>query len=370
MPNINIAVADKIATNMSPGVQIVCGNNDYTMTFSFDEEWKEHPLKTARFVYTRDGKVQYTEVVFSGTVAQVPVLSGITAVYVGVYAGELHTTTPARVLCQRSILCGGGTHEEPSEDVYNQIIAECNRLAGLASDHPNRTDNPHKTTAVQIGARPDTWTPTAEEVGARPNTWTPTAAEVGARPNTWTPTAAQVGARPDTWTPTAAEVGARPNTWTPTAAEVGARSDTWLPTIAEIGAAPAKQAIHAQPSTVGWYRVGTVNAYNCYRVTISTIWNSKGDMGAIIDVCASLQNPVLTKASAAFSQSTVKVVDQVRLVKNPDKSNQYYMDIHWQYSAIQDCYVLMDGPAGWFAPWAEWTTLGEDAATAAVTLAL
>ena len=225
MPNINITVANKIATNMSPGVHIVCGNNDYTLTFSFDEEWSTHAFKTARFVYTRDGKVLHTESVFSGNVANVPVLSGITSVYVGVYAGELHTTTPAKVLCERSILCAGGTHEEPPEDVYHQILEEVNKLAGLGTDHAAIIGNPHKTTAAEVGARPDTWTPTAEEVGARPNTWTPTAEEVGARP--------------DTWTPTAEEVGARPNTWIPTAEEVGARPDTWMPTASEVGAAPA-----------------------------------------------------------------------------------------------------------------------------------
>ena len=122
MPNINITVAGKIATNMSPGVTIVCGNSDYTVTFSFDEEWSAYQVKTARFVYTRDGQVQYDETVFTGNMAAVPVLSGITAVYVGVYAGDLRTTTPARILCDRSILCGGGVHPEPAEDVYQQII--------------------------------------------------------------------------------------------------------------------------------------------------------------------------------------------------------------------------------------------------------
>lgn len=37
-------------------------------------------------------------------------------------------------------------------------------------------------TASDLGARPDTWTPTAQEVGARPNTWLPTIAEIGAAP--------------------------------------------------------------------------------------------------------------------------------------------------------------------------------------------
>lgn len=74
------------------------------------------------------------------------------------------------------------------------------------TDHVGDTNNPHSVTAVQAGARPDTWMPTASDVGARPDTWTPTAADVGARPDTWTPTAADVGARPDDWVPDAEDV--------------------------------------------------------------------------------------------------------------------------------------------------------------------
>ena len=44
-----------------------------------------------------------------------------------------------------------------------------------------------KTGAVQLGA---------SDVGARPNTWTPSASDVGARPNTWMPSANDVGALP------------------------------------------------------------------------------------------------------------------------------------------------------------------------------
>lgn len=36
----------------------------------------------------------------------------------------------------------------------------------------------------------------AEDVGARPDSWTPSAADVGARPDTWTPSAGDVGALP------------------------------------------------------------------------------------------------------------------------------------------------------------------------------
>lgn len=45
------------------------------------------------------------------------------------------------------------------------------------------TSQPGDYTAADVGARPDTWTPTASDVGARPNNWTPTAADVGAIPS-------------------------------------------------------------------------------------------------------------------------------------------------------------------------------------------
>lgn len=74
-------------------------------------------------------------------------------------------------------------------------------------------------TAEEVGARPDTWTPTAEDVGARPNTWTPSAADVGAVPTTRTVNGQALSAD---ITLDAGDVGARPSTWTPSAADVGA----------------------------------------------------------------------------------------------------------------------------------------------------
>lgn len=64
--------------------------------------------------------------------------------------------------------------------------------------------------------------------------------------------AADVGARPDTWTPTAADVGARPNTWTPTADNVGARANDWLPTLTEIGAQAQHKSVTVVLLAAGW----------------------------------------------------------------------------------------------------------------------
>ena len=102
---------------------------------------------------------------------------------------------------------------------------------------------------------------TAEDVGARPNTWTPTAAQVGARPNTWTPSASEVGAVPTTRKVnnralsndihlTASDIEAVPTTRTINgkrlssdisigALDIGARPNTWMPSASDVGAAPA-----------------------------------------------------------------------------------------------------------------------------------
>lgn len=115
---IEINVENKIASAAEKSAFIVCGNSDYLIKFSFDEEWAEHEVKTARFAYA--GK--YIDIVFSGDECPVPIITDTVAVGIGVFAGDLKTTTPAIIACERSILCGGGTPAEPPEDVYNQIM--------------------------------------------------------------------------------------------------------------------------------------------------------------------------------------------------------------------------------------------------------
>lgn len=111
---------------------IICGNNDYTIGFIFDEEWSEYEVKTARFSYTRNGESLYEDKVFTGTECEIPVLYDIFEVRIGVYAGDIRTTTPAYIPCEKSITCSGGTHEEPDEDVYNQILDLCNEAVSTS----------------------------------------------------------------------------------------------------------------------------------------------------------------------------------------------------------------------------------------------
>lgn len=124
--SIIIDVAERIATARDRPEggkhRLVCGNK-YTVEFVFDSEWDAEAIKTARLTYNKNGKSEYDEFVFEGTSCEVEIAGGITEVNVGVYAGDLKTSTPARFECLKSILCGGGVHEEPPEDVYNQLLS-------------------------------------------------------------------------------------------------------------------------------------------------------------------------------------------------------------------------------------------------------
>ena len=121
---INIQIRRKKAS--SPAARIVCGNTDYQIAFTFDSEWDAYETKTARFIWNG----QYADVVFTGNVCDVPKITNATLCMVGVFAGDLHTTTPAYIKCDRSILCGDGSPAEPSEDVYAQIMELLNGGAG------------------------------------------------------------------------------------------------------------------------------------------------------------------------------------------------------------------------------------------------
>ena len=125
MPNIQINIKNKVAR--ADRAIIVCDNSDYTAVFDFDDEWSAYETKTARFVYGG----RYTDVVFSGNECLVPVIQDTRAVTVGVFAGDLHTTTPAYFACVPSILCCNGIPADPTPDVYAQLMELLNKDSGI-----------------------------------------------------------------------------------------------------------------------------------------------------------------------------------------------------------------------------------------------
>ena len=101
MKVLHINILDKKATYQHRDGDIVCGNSDYVIEFAFDAEWDARGEKIARFIWNS----HYQDVTFTGTTCPVPIITNTTSVEVGVYAGELSTTTPAIIGCQKSILC-------------------------------------------------------------------------------------------------------------------------------------------------------------------------------------------------------------------------------------------------------------------------
>lgn len=124
MPNINLMVNDKRADGT--GV-IVCGNSDYTVTWALDAEWAAYDTKTMR-VCLADGT--YIDTVFSGLVCPVPALSVPGWVSIGLFAGDIHTSTPATLISVEAITTAAGSPAAPTDDVYNQIMERLNSMGG------------------------------------------------------------------------------------------------------------------------------------------------------------------------------------------------------------------------------------------------
>ena len=121
---LKINIKNKIAE--SPNEIIVCGNSDYIIEFTFDEEWNAFDVKTARFIYNNKA----VDVVFEGNKVDVPVITNSIILSVGVFAGELRTTTPALITCSKSILCQDGLPPDPPPEVYTQIMELLNNSGG------------------------------------------------------------------------------------------------------------------------------------------------------------------------------------------------------------------------------------------------
>ena len=122
MSELKVTVRDKIAT--AGDQKVVCGNSDYTVCFDLDAEWGSYETKTMRVVYHDH---TYTDVVFTGIEAPLPVVVNQSAIRVGLFAGDLHTSSPAYFPCVPSILCGNASESKESQELkdnMNKILAE------------------------------------------------------------------------------------------------------------------------------------------------------------------------------------------------------------------------------------------------------
>lgn len=124
--NIQIEIKDRIA-HLVGNPKIICGNNDYSVTFAFDDEWAGVDIKTLRVSYNN----KYSDHVFTGDTVELPPIIKAVEVYLGVFAGDI-TSTRVAVRAEPSILCSGGSVADPEPDVYKQIVDLVNagRLKG------------------------------------------------------------------------------------------------------------------------------------------------------------------------------------------------------------------------------------------------
>ena len=129
MPNIKVTVRNKIArTQDAP--EIVCGNSDYAAVFDLDAEWA-YDLKTMHVVWNDipTGEQRFADVQFTGSTAMLPAIYNAYRVEIGVYAGDIRTTTPAVVPCARCITDGAPMHPDPPPDIYEQLLETIRNLS-------------------------------------------------------------------------------------------------------------------------------------------------------------------------------------------------------------------------------------------------
>ena len=129
MPTIHINVRNRVATANGDS-RIINGNSDYNIEFDFDAEWTDLNNKIGIFAYNDAAahKWAYQTVMFSGNTCTVPILRDIRCVYVGVTAGNVRVTTPAKVQCRLSISDYADTEEPPSAEIWGQILAKWDEL--------------------------------------------------------------------------------------------------------------------------------------------------------------------------------------------------------------------------------------------------
>ena len=161
---LNVDVVNKIATFQKRGGCIVCGNSDYQIRFTFDSEWSEFPTKTARFITNG----QFTDVDFTGDYCTVPILYDTTEVEIGVYAGELKTTTSAFIGCYRSILCEiAKPSEENDRNYVNEAKVEADRAEAAAEEATQRVEEAVRFSTEKVETATKEAAERAESAAAR-----------------------------------------------------------------------------------------------------------------------------------------------------------------------------------------------------------
>ena len=116
---IVIKVVDKVPIVVSGPQYVVCDNSDYTVVWQLDEEWAQFESRTMQVNY-KDGT--YERVLFTGNSCTLPAIPVKDWFCVGLFAGDIHTTRPARLLAVRSATTDSGEERDSMPNGYAQAI--------------------------------------------------------------------------------------------------------------------------------------------------------------------------------------------------------------------------------------------------------
>lgn len=133
MKNLNISIANKVATYHQRDGAIICDNPGYIINFTFDSEWEGHDTKTARFKWNGG----HFDIDFSGNQVEAPVIENAERVEVGVYVDDICTTTPAVIPCEKSILSGAPREFIPQAEGV-EMGGRISQVEQKVTDHEGR----------------------------------------------------------------------------------------------------------------------------------------------------------------------------------------------------------------------------------------
>ena len=126
MHSIPIQVSGKVA--LCPKRYLISSNSDYVLTFTFDSEWDQSPVKTARVLFDD----RCLDLVFSGNSVALPRIPPCTALSVGVFSDTL-ATTAAELGCIVSVAdSDADVLDALTEEQYTQLFAAINALGAKA----------------------------------------------------------------------------------------------------------------------------------------------------------------------------------------------------------------------------------------------
>lgn len=126
-----VKVRERHALPMLPAQFAVCGSSKDHVRFDLDAEWNAFAQRTARFRYFRGGKPVCTDVTFFGNRCKIPVLRQTDCVEIGLFAGNIHTSAPARFPCLACITDLPAATAPDRTDIYNTLMEMLRKGGGI-----------------------------------------------------------------------------------------------------------------------------------------------------------------------------------------------------------------------------------------------